>query len=175
MCPVRLFTKLLELRPAHITSDRLFLTPNPAWSKTCKKWYKNQPVGVNEISKWTQEGAKAIGLDTENKKITNHSKRATAVSQLLKAGVTEQQVIAITGHSTTKSIQPYVTINPEHHKNIIDNMRLAVSKSIPASATITTTELDNHTGTSTLQPKQAAVFQNCTFNIQNFNTSNFET
>lgn len=39
-----------------------------------------------------------LELDTKNVKISNHSKRASAVSQLLKSGVNEQKSMKVTGH-----------------------------------------------------------------------------
>lgn len=74
-CPVRLFKKLISKRSDNIKTDRLFLTPNPYWSTEGAPWYKNIPVGKNEIAKWTTKAAESIGLDINCRKITNHSKR----------------------------------------------------------------------------------------------------
>ncbi|XP_023312995.1 cytochrome P450 4C1-like [Anoplophora glabripennis] len=65
-------------REENIKTERLFLTPNPAW-QTHGSWYKNVPVGINSISKWMKESAEKVGLDTVTKKITNHSARSSAV------------------------------------------------------------------------------------------------
>ncbi|KAJ8966840.1 hypothetical protein NQ317_003022 [Molorchus minor] len=112
-CPVRLFQKLREKRDANIKSDRLFLTQNPFWNKVPgARWYKDSPVGQNTISKWVKESAQKAGLDLGNKKITNHSSRATAVSNLAKSGLGEQQIIKITGHANSNSIKPYLQPRP---------------------------------------------------------------
>ncbi|CAH0558871.1 unnamed protein product [Brassicogethes aeneus] len=65
----------------------------------------------------------AIGLNVKERKITNHSNRSTAVSELAKNGVQEQQLLKITGHSNPNSIKPYLNIDQEHHNKIINTMR----------------------------------------------------
>jgi hypothetical protein len=78
-------------RGNQITCEKFFLTPNPFWQKTNSKgWYKNSPIGTNEISKWTKSSAKNIGLDVKRVKITNHSNRAAAVTEFSRSGVGEQ-------------------------------------------------------------------------------------
>ncbi|KAJ3661683.1 hypothetical protein Zmor_006070 [Zophobas morio] len=62
-CPVRLFRMLNSQRGNHITTDRLFLTVNPEWkNNNSKGYFKNCPVGKNEISKWTKEAQKKIQI-----------------------------------------------------------------------------------------------------------------
>lgn len=135
MCPVRLYKKLIGKRGRNITITRLFLTVNGQWTpeNSDKEWYKNQPIGINTIGKWTEISAKNIGLDVKNKKISNHSNRATAVSQLISGGVGEQEAIKITGHASSHSIKPYLQLNEEHHKNIIENVRSNTNSTISSS------------------------------------------
>lgn len=121
ICPIRLYGKFL-LKRQNNKSERFFLTVNPNWMKS-GHWYKNMPVGRNEIAKWTKTEAKNAGLDICSRKITNHSLRATAVSKLAKSGVGEQELIQITGHSSAKSIKSYIQMDQDHHQNIIERMR----------------------------------------------------
>ncbi|XP_063931274.1 uncharacterized protein LOC135143348 [Zophobas morio] len=124
ICPVRLYKKMLSKRGKHITTDRLFLTPNPAWREPSSVgWFKNSLVGRNEMGKWTRTAAEEIGIDIKKKKISNHSLRSTAVSQLAKAGVGEEQLIKITGHANTFSIKPYLQLDGDHHYQMIDKLR----------------------------------------------------
>lgn len=123
-CPVTLFRKLQGKRNENIKTDRLFLTVNPSWKNPrSSRWYKDSPVGPNMIAKWVKESAEKAGLDVANKKITNHSSRATAVSNLAKSGVGEQQIIKITGHANTHSIQPYLQLDQGHHEAILKKLR----------------------------------------------------
>ncbi len=176
-CPVRLYKKLISKRNSKISSNRLFLTPNLYW-KTSNNWNKNTPIGANEFAKWTTHSAQKIGLDTKNRKITNHSHRATAVSHLSKAGVPEQQLIKITGHGSVSSIKPYLHIDTQHHENIINQIRgNAATKPIPAtitSSSCATGTASNESGSanvstisSTGNTSREIIYNNCTFNCTN--------
>jgi hypothetical protein len=113
---------LKEKRGNHITFERLFLTPNPScMKKTSKGFFKNCPIGRNEISKWTRQSAESIGKDTKRIKVTNHSNYAAAVTQLAKVG--ENQIMKVTRHSNLALIKSYLQINSEHHEKIIQKMR----------------------------------------------------
>lgn len=169
VCPVILFRNLIKKR-ADVTTERLFLTPNPFWNKeNSKGWYKNVPLGVNTISQWTKTSAARIGLDVKNNKITNHSNRASLVSHLAKAGVSDEQLIKMTGHNNSSSIKPYLQLDAEHHEKIVRNLRSDIV--LPTSRTenyITRMEQSSSsTGVSLLPNKNVyntCVFNNCTFN-----------
>ncbi|KAK4880611.1 hypothetical protein RN001_008757 [Aquatica leii] len=120
-CPVRLLKKMLQKMGCNVVTDRLFLTANP---NSCEPgiWYKNIPVGINEIGKWTKKSAEKAGLDVKRFKITNHSTRSSAVTQLAKSGVKEQ-LIKITGHSSASSIRFYLQLDTQHHAQITSKMR----------------------------------------------------
>ncbi|XP_057664921.1 uncharacterized protein LOC130899143 isoform X1 [Diorhabda carinulata] len=160
-CPIRLFKMLKEKRGKHITVDRLFLTVNPSWMKeTSKGFFKNCPVGRNEISKWTRDAAEAIGIDTKRIKVTNHSNRAAAVTQLAKVGVSENQIMKVTGHSNQASIKSYLQVNSEHHEEIVQKMRNDSS------------EVTIRSGGSSIETPSSAsskvVYSNCIFNNCSF-------
>jgi integrase len=137
-------------------SNRLFLTPNPKWKRECAStWYKNSPVGQNQISKWTRSAAQAIGLSTDTTKISNHSIRATAILHLAKHGIGETQMIKIGGHSSTNSLKPYLQLDKNHHEQIISELR--GNTSFPA----TTSEA----GPSGMNDNTLGVrYNNCTMN-----------
>lgn len=169
ICPVRLLHKILEKRNKDTKAERLFLTPNPFWlTKFSKGWYKHSPIGVNEISKWTKLSALHIGLDVKRKKITNHSNRAAAVTELSKGGVSEQKLIKITGHSNSQSIKPYLNIDKQHHTELIQSMRTnnmarSMTSTITASTSLATanSSLATHKEDSNNSP---VVYNNCIFN-----------
>lgn len=160
ICPVRLFKKFMEKRGTSITVNRLFLAPNPFWQKSSSKgWYKNVPIGINKISKWTKCSAQRIGIDVKRVKITNHSNRAAAVSELSKSGIEEQSLIKITGHSNSTSIKPYLQIDKEHHSNIIQSMRLNQE-----TTTTVTKPVSCDTYNSDINVPNCSNFNNCVFN-----------
>lgn len=171
-CPVRLFKKLLTKRPHQITTDRLFLTPNPNWHKG--PWFKNIPLGINSLAKWTKISAEKTGLDTKRNKITNHSNRSSAVSALTKQGVSEQQLIKLTGHASSHSLKPYLQMDPKHHSDLINCMRnneQLPSCSVPTSSINAIVESPNLAINVSNQNENAnkngIIYQNCTFNIVN--------
>lgn len=172
-CPVRLFKELTSKRNEHIKTDRLFLTPNPHWTKVNNTgWYKNMPVGKNSFSQWLRETAVKAGLDMQIKKITNHSSRATAVTTLAKAGVSEQQIMKITGHANPNSIQSYLHLDPRHHGQIVKKMR----RNDEPSCTLTS---DTALAVPVIAPSYPEksdkaqtsniVYNNCTFNCTTLN------
>ncbi|CAF4832920.1 unnamed protein product [Pieris macdunnoughi] len=165
---VRLFQKLREKRDANIKSDRLFLTQNPFWNKVPgARWYKDSPVGQNTISKWVKESAQKAGLDLGNKKITNHSSRATAVSNLAKSGLGEQQIIKITGHANSNSIKPYLQLDQEHHELIVKKLRRSeptAENAINSINLMPSTSSGTITDNSDLKKTCTNVYNNCIFN-----------
>lgn len=119
-----MYHKLISKRGNNVKTDRLFLTPNKFWNlNESSNWYKNSPVGINEIAKWAKIAAEETGLDVKKRKISNHSIRSTAVSTLAKAGVGEHQLMKITGHSNINSIKSYLQLDGEHHEEIVKKMR----------------------------------------------------
>lgn len=146
---------MLSKRIPNIKTNRLFLTPNPYWKKT-GIWYKNCPIGVNHLSKWTRLGAQSIGIDTKKVKITNHSNRSSAVSNLTKSGANLQDFIQITGHSSSESLKPYLKLSNEHHLNIVEKMR---KKTMPCTTSITSSSSSTDNNVSHI------TYNNCTFNI----------
>lgn len=162
LCPVRLFKKLLSKRGNTIKSDRLFLTPNPFWQKPGSTgWYKNCPIGKNQISKWTQEAAQRIGI--KKVKITNHSNRSTAVSKLAKSGVPEQQLIKITGHSNASSIKPYLQMDPTHHLDIINKMRNMHSTGPSSSVDLSSLNTNVSSNINSNEKQTFITYTNCNF------------
>ncbi|KAJ3649712.1 hypothetical protein Zmor_021437 [Zophobas morio] len=168
MCPVRVLTLLLSKRTPNITCERLFLTVNPYWKKSSSSaWYKNTPIGRNEINKWTRCAAEEIGIDTKRVKITNHSTRSTVVSHLVKAGISEHQLIKITGHKNTTSLKPYLKVDQEHHKKIVDHMQ---GRTATQNAIVTSGNFSSEG--ARLESEETAnkiVYNNCTFEVTSCN------
>ncbi|KAK9885833.1 hypothetical protein WA026_013704 [Henosepilachna vigintioctopunctata] len=149
---------MLSKRTPNIKTNRLFLTPNPDWQKT-KIWYKNCPVGLNQLSKWTRLAAESIGHDKKKQKISNHSNRSSAVSILAQSRANLQEIIKITGHSSSESLKPYLKLTNEHHGKILEKIR---NKQDSANSTITSTS----TSDSTSKDNTTNIYyNNCTFNF----------
>ena len=77
------------------------------------------------------------GLDITKKHFTVISVQKTTVRKLQKAGVSNDKIIAITGHKTEQSIKAYVDTDLEDHRHIntlLSNQRTLVEKTIWANA-----------------------------------------
>lgn len=155
----------MSKRSNSIKTDRLFLTPNCTWNQeNSSGWYKNMPVGENTLGKWTKEAAMKIGLDVENNKITNHSNRSSTVSNLAKSGISSERLIKITGHANTKSINPYLQLDKDHHSTLISNLRNPTSEITNNS--VNNLKLVNHEEES---KSNSIVYNNCVFHIDTMN------
>lgn len=164
LCPVRLYKKLISKRTENISIKRFFLCPNRNRTNNDSAWYKNQPVGICELSKWTRLGAEKVGLDTKSKKITNHSNRASTVSNLSYAGANLQEIIKITGHASTTSLEPYMKLNEEHHAKIIASLRKnEAAPSMPSTSNSSST--CTNSSVNTTEKNCTAVYNHCTFNF----------
>lgn len=122
------------------------------------------PVGENTLGKWTKEAAMKIGLDVENNKITNHSNRSSTVSNLAKSGISSERLIKITGHANTKSINPYLQLDKDHHSTLISNLRNPTSEITNNS--VNNLKLVNHEEES---KSNSIVYNNCVFHIDTMN------
>ncbi|KAJ4426541.1 hypothetical protein ANN_27355 [Periplaneta americana] len=70
------------------------------------------------------------GLDVKKQKITNHSSRYTALSNIIRIGIQEQELIKITGQCYASSLKLYLRINEEYHSEILNNL-----SNIPCTST----------------------------------------
>ena len=81
-------------------------------------WYSSQSVGVQTINAYMKNMAKLGNLDITNKKFTNHSIRKTTVCKLQKVGVSNDKIVAVTGHRNETSLKSYSNVDADEHKKI---------------------------------------------------------
>jgi len=67
-------------------------------------WYENRPLGVNKLSTTMKEISKNAGL---SRIYTNHSVRATAITLWANAGLSDREIMAISGHHSEASLRSY--------------------------------------------------------------------
>ena len=82
----------------------LFQYPKRNWKPSDKVWYENRPFGVNKLSTMMKDISSAAGL---SRIYTNHSVRATAITLWANAGLTNREIMAISGHRNESSLQNY--------------------------------------------------------------------
>ena len=84
--------------------EELFQYPNRNWKPSDNVFYKNRPLGVNKLLTMMKDISSAAGL---SRIFTNHSFRATAITLWANAGLTNREIMAISGHRNESSLQSY--------------------------------------------------------------------
>ena len=84
--------------------NALFQYPKRNRRPSDQVWYENRPVGVNKLSTTMKEISKDAGLSCI---YTNHSVRATAITLWANAGLSDREIMAISGHRSEASLRSY--------------------------------------------------------------------
>ena len=110
MCPVHSYlTYVCGLSPE---VDNLWqvakFTEFPANPRQ-KVWYGPTPTGHNPLDTFVSTMAKKCGLGA--KKYTNHSWRVTAITALSKCKFSNKEIMAITGHKSSSSLEVYQRVH----------------------------------------------------------------
>jgi len=84
--------------------DALFQYPKRNWRPSDQVWYENQPLGVNKLSTMMKEISKDGSL---SRIYTNHSVRATAITLWANPGISDREIMAISGHQSEASLRSY--------------------------------------------------------------------
>ena len=87
--------------------ETLFQYPKRNWRPPDKVWYENWPLGVNKLSTMMKNISSEAGL---SRIYTNHSVRATAIALWANSGLTNREIMAISGHRNESSLQSYHSI-----------------------------------------------------------------
>lgn len=84
--------------------DALFQYPKRNWRPSDQVWYENRPLGVNKLSTMMKEISKDASL---SRIYTNHFVRATAITLWANAGISDREIMAISGHRSEASLRTY--------------------------------------------------------------------
>ncbi|KAK3703830.1 hypothetical protein QZH41_002897 [Actinostola sp. cb2023] len=82
----------------------LFQYPKRNWRATDTIWYENRPLGINKLAKMMKDISEEAGL---SKVYTNHCVRATAITLWADAGLSDRQIMSISGHRSESSLKSY--------------------------------------------------------------------
>ena len=105
-CPVRILDMYFcKLPKESVTKDIFFFRPlEKTPSDPTSSWYSNQPVGKHTLELKLSRMCSLAGIEG---KITNHSLRATAATQMYEMGVPEKVIQERTGHRSLDSLRVY--------------------------------------------------------------------
>ena len=132
-CVIRLYKKMINLRPAICNTQALFLQPHP--HHTATKWYNPIPMGHNTLSLTIRSLMEAAGFDGN---YTNQSGRRTAVTRIIEKTGDKKLAKKISGHRS-ECIDVYDEVSDKRMRlasNVLSNQ--VNNSNIECSNTITT-------------------------------------
>ena len=95
----------LFLKKKNPLCDRLFPYPSLSFRKNDDTWYKNAPIEKHQLEKIMKTISKKAQLSQE---YTNHSVRATTITNLHRGGVESSRIISVTNHKNVQSLSHYI-------------------------------------------------------------------
>ena len=115
-CPVKTLKKYLSKLDQEC--DVFFTYPKKQSFVQDDKWYTSKPIGKNALGKFMQSISERLNLSM---KYTNHSIRATTITQLSKAGFQSREIMRVSGHRCESSLRHYNADNSEQQKRQISD------------------------------------------------------
>ena len=94
----------LYYSPEDVGVPALFLRAKRKWNYCDEIWFERTPIGHNLLQNRFKEMCKGAGLVGN---FTNHSIRATAVTRIYDAGLTEKIIMKRSGHRSTEGVRAY--------------------------------------------------------------------
>ena len=171
-CPVQILDLYYsKLPPQAIESDIFFVRPlDNIPTDPTKPWYTGTPVGKHTLENKLKKMCSLAGIEG---RISNHSLRATSVTQMYESGVPEKVIQERTGHRWLEALRMYKRTNAQQHET--------VSKVLTAPHSLTYNEQvqisRQHASVSTMSLNQPSStqsvsislnnLQGCTINIHN--------
>lgn len=133
----RCLVKLLDIYISRLPPDAKYLYMRPLMSvpsNPCKPWYTKQRVGINTIKGMIPKIFENAGLSD---KYSNHFLRATSITRMFNAGITEKVIAEQSGHRSLKALRLYEKTSVEQEQlageSIAKDIRKAIKKSPKAS------------------------------------------
>ena len=95
--------------------DPFYLTKLSNTPTQGQKWYKKMRIGENQLGKTVKNMIAGTPLDKDERKLTNTSGLKMLVQKLQEAGVSETEIIKVTGHKDTRSLKCYSELSTDQH------------------------------------------------------------
>ena len=179
-CVVRLLDKYLSLLPcdAPYLYMRMLENVSTDSENICAT---KQRVGINLLKRMVPELSEKSGIGV---RYTNHSLRATAITQMFTSGISEKVIADTSGHRSTKALRCYEHTSEQQQQAVsavINRCSEAVACQPPeknlqppekklrmplSENTLSQNTLSQNTlAQKTVTPNFSGSFQNCTFNV----------
>ena len=184
-CPVALYKLFVSHRPESMLQidSPFFLAVRYHIDYNFENvWYLNRPLGKNSIGEFLSKASKLLPATSCNrKKVSNHSARKTAITNLMDNNVNPLHVGQLSGHKNMDSLRSYHTASFKQQKEmsmIVGDSNKQVSSLIQPSSNLNTViphaiQQDLMTEWNPILPPtfQGAQISNCIFNINIYNSS----
>lgn len=122
LCPVAAMDLYLSL--LHPDLDCLWQKPYCQIKSKGFKWYCKVPLGVNTLGAMMKNMCKDAGL---SQIYTNHCTRATASKLLSDAAFDRSDIIKITGHRDTRSLDTYISAASSSKKRALSSVLSSIT------------------------------------------------
>ena len=116
MCPVSSFLKYVS--KLHPDNSAFWQYPSNSFTEDDTVWYTRAPMGKNALSAMMTNISKLANLSIM---YTNHSIRATSITEMDEAGIASRHIMRISGHKTEESIKHYSRRLSDKKKREIDD------------------------------------------------------
>lgn len=171
-CPeagVRCYFSILEkyiskLPPTAREKDLFYMRPlgDNVASKPGKPWYASQPCGENKLATMVKSMFSEIGVSGK----TNHSLRATGVSQMFQAGVPEKIMQERTGHRSTEALRMYERTTTTQHIGVARVLCAAKDENCAFNSSVSRAPAKESTTTAgTVFSTMFGTVANCVINV----------
>lgn len=111
----------LKLPPEAFEKDTFYVKPRSVIADSEYVWFTAYPIGKNTLSNFVKDMCKEA--ETNGKK-TNHSLRATRVSNLFQAGVPEKLIQQRSGHRSLEGLRQYQRTTLDQETRDMQNVQL---------------------------------------------------
>lgn len=118
---VRAIQKLIEKGNPEV--DRVFQRAHPSFSGEESVWFMKCALGHNLLSEMMRRISQKAAL---SKLYTNHCLRATCISTLMKAGFSDNQICAVSGHKNASSLAVYSRPDEERCEEMASAIDIAL-------------------------------------------------
>ncbi|XP_020915719.1 uncharacterized protein LOC110253182 [Exaiptasia diaphana] len=149
-------TYLSKLNPS---CDALYQYPKRNWQPNDHVWFENRPLGVNKLANMMKDISREANL---SRTYTNHSVRSTAITLWAEAGLTDRQIMAISGHRNESSLRSYHSRPSSNSlQQCSDVLSSALTEKQPQTVTQSFNSSTNSSQSSHFRSEIGSIFSTC--------------
>ena len=140
MCPVNSFLKYVS----KLNTEVPYFWQRPKANKPTQDdentWYEKSPLGKNTLGNKMKMLSNTVGL---SKVYTNHSLRATCITELDNQGFESRQIMAVSGHRSETSLKHYARVNSPQKKRMSEALTSIVNTT-QAQSSVAPVQVNNN-------------------------------